>query len=410
MGTRGYRVYRYRDMYFITYNKRDSYPSGLGVDMLDSYRYPSSIRWKRQELGEILDELDGQSPPEEEDDDFGTKISKQRPRNDFFIEWIYEIDLDRNIFHINGIPFFNLECLPNSDSFLEYISEDHYGNTTCPPTCPPKQRYKRPAPPVVDDSDIATYQSLVCTGTEVALSDLLAISDALSPDEHVRVSLLETMIGQCMAKEGAVNAIHELELISGPWQITNTFWLVASSMADIAFVPQIFHSGVIFHPDLNLETTSDAYKPPCHVLSMKSWRRKIVLAITLEWRSPFSIVQSLKWPKMNTRLHSAIRLPWNFYRHSMPILHLCQALLLLPVLGIDPELFVRATQIFRRPKTGENKERTDDETLAHGAGDTLPNANCAVLPPELWRKVALDLELPDLLTFGLVSGSCREVA
>ena len=39
------------------------------------------------------------------------------------------------------------------------------------------------------------YGSLVCTGTNVALSNSLAVNDALFPGEHVRASLLEIMIG-----------------------------------------------------------------------------------------------------------------------------------------------------------------------------------------------------------------------
>ena len=34
MGTRGYRVYRFRGRYYALYNHWDSYPEGLGADLI----------------------------------------------------------------------------------------------------------------------------------------------------------------------------------------------------------------------------------------------------------------------------------------------------------------------------------------------------------------------------------------
>jgi hypothetical protein len=91
--------------------------------------------------------------------------------------WIYEVDLDRNIFHINGRPFFALECLSNDDDFLQYIADDHDGGVVCAPECPSEHKYNTPAPPVVNRSDLMTYRSLTCKGTDVALNDLLSINN-----------------------------------------------------------------------------------------------------------------------------------------------------------------------------------------------------------------------------------------
>jgi hypothetical protein len=202
MGTRGHYVYRYRNIYFVYYSNSDSYPEGLGIQMLHSMRQPNAITKERQRFGEILDKIlvldDVRRARPNEGVDFIAQ--KQRPQNDVWIEWTYEIDLDRNIFHIDGIPFYSLECLPTDEGFVGYISKDNYGNLACAEECPHEHKYQRPAPPVVEDSDLATYRSLECAGTEVALSDLLASGDTLCPDEHVRVLLLETMIGWCMAR------------------------------------------------------------------------------------------------------------------------------------------------------------------------------------------------------------------
>ncbi|OJA21361.1 hypothetical protein AZE42_10022 [Rhizopogon vesiculosus] len=428
MGTHGYIVYRYRDMYFYKYNHWDSYPENLGVKTLDSIRYSNAITSKRQQLGEVLDKLDGRDQLDE-DDDF--QLSKHRPQNDILILWIYELDLDHNVFHINGMPFFDLECLPDSDSFLEYVcndSKDHYGNITCPPICPPEQRYKRPAPPVINDPDIETYQSLVCTGTQVALSNLLAINDTLSPDEHVRVSLLEIMIGQCMSTPYVASMMQDLGLVLSPGQLTDNFWLTASSMANITFLPQMFDSEAIFHPVLTREEFTWVRKDTVLYIStylddkrcLQAAMSRLIDEILEETDSPgdyfgvaFSIlhcaiIKVVKDVHTTTFSHTAaLEFSPSFYAESpsMP------GITALARLGyrIDPKVFVRATQIFRQPEKRKNK-RADDEALAHGADGTPHKAICTVLPLELWREVALHLELPDLLTFGLISKSCREVA
>lgn len=427
MGTSGYRVTRYRNMYFIKYNHIDSYPEDLGVEMLDSMRHPNWFESTRQQLGKILDKSDGRSV-----EDGGYSLAKHPPQNDLFIEWIYEVDLDRNIFHINGIPFFSLDCIPDSTAFLEYVTKNHYGHITCSPTCPPEQRYKRSAPPLVDDSDIATYQSLVCTGTRMALSELLAISDTLSPDEHIRVSLLETMIGQCMVREDVVSKIHNLDLIPSPCQLTNDIWCTASSMANFTFVPQIFDSEVtVSHPALNVEEKFAWVRKDTvlyistHLDDERCLRdalSRLINAILEEKDSPgdyfgvaFSIfhcaiIKVVINEHTTTFSHTAALefLPsWYADSPSTP------GITALARLGyrIDQKLFVRATEIFRRIGTGDNKGRTDiEKSLAQGADDASPSSGCPMLPPELWWEVALSLPLPDLLTFGLVSKSCRQVA
>ncbi|OJA16089.1 hypothetical protein AZE42_05647 [Rhizopogon vesiculosus] len=171
------------------------------------------------------------------------------------IDYIYEIDLDSKIFHINGIPSFALECLPSDEVFLKHVSEDHYRNVACVPECPPEHMYKRPAPPVVENSEFATYRSLVCIGTDVALSDLLGIRDVLSPCEHIRTSLLETIIGQCMTRitrDGyimkhdvggtVVATFYQFVLASNHNQLTDQEWSTPCFMANLAFIPQIFDS------------------------------------------------------------------------------------------------------------------------------------------------------------------------
>ncbi|OAX31913.1 hypothetical protein K503DRAFT_702953 [Rhizopogon vinicolor AM-OR11-026] len=380
----------------------------------------NAITKKKQDLGRILDKSKGRYYLNSDND----YVSKERPQNDLFIEWIYEIDLDRNIYHVNGIPFFDLECLPDSNAFIEYISKDHYGLVACSPACPPKNRYKRPAPPVVDNSDVVTYHSLACTSTQAALSDLLPISDVLSPDEHVRVSLLETLVGQCMTRPRIASAIYELGLVSSHDQLTDNLWLVACAMANFAFVPQIFDAGVISHPPLKRKEFTWVRDDTVVCISthlddercLQACLSRLINAILEQKDNPgdyfgvaFSIfhcviVKVVKDARSTMFSHTAALefLP-SFFADSPST----PGITTLARLGyrIDPTLFVRFVEIFRQPGTGEGEDEKSQAT-----DDSPPNTSCAVLPLELWCEVALNLQLPDLLTFGLASKLYREIA
>ncbi|KAG2122723.1 hypothetical protein DEU56DRAFT_70473 [Suillus clintonianus] len=428
MGTRGYYVYRYRNMYFAYYNHCDSYPDVLGAYMVQSMRSPRAITSKREELTRMLDKREYTQKSEE------FTISSRRPQNNLFIEWIYEIDLDRNIFHVNGIPFFNLECLPDTKSFRKYIPEGHYdnyGRIACTPGCLPKHKYKLPAPPVVDDSDLARYQSLACTGTDVALSDLLAISEVSSPDEQVRVSLLEVTIGQCMVKLDRIydrpficQLIYDFELMPHHNQLKDKEWSGACSMASFAFVPQLFDGPSIHHPGLSRGEFTWVREDTvvCIATHLDDERclqasiSRLITAISEQKDVPgdyfgvaFSIyhcaiVKVVKDANTTTfsHTHALQFLPSNFAESpSTPGITALARL----ANRIDPALFVRAMKICRRPGS-----TTDKENELTQEGNDAPNVNCAALPSELWREIALHLDLQDVLTLGLISKLCREAA
>jgi hypothetical protein len=251
----GYIVYHHRNVYFCRHYNY-SHAESLGEDLLASLRLgqPHSITDLEKSLGEILDKLMGVLCLESIMEDYFI-ISGRRPHYDISMAWTYEIDLDRNIFHVDGIPFFHLGCLPSDDIFIEYVSEEcrnHYDNFDCAPGLPPCHKHKRPAPPAVADSDLATCQSSVCVGTHMALSNLLAVNEILSPIEHVRVSLLEMMIGQFMRHELITRMFYQFELATDHTQLTDEDWSIAYSMVNLAFTPQIFdiESRFTYHQQL----------------------------------------------------------------------------------------------------------------------------------------------------------------
>ncbi|KAG1737103.1 uncharacterized protein EDB91DRAFT_1337292 [Suillus paluster] len=420
-------------MYFIYYHHHDSYPESLGIMMLQSMRSPHTITSQQQELKEILDQWDG-SQPQELDEDVPI-ISSERPRYGRMIgEWVYEIDLDHNIFHVNGVPFYSLECLPDNECFLEDISEDHYGKFACHPEYPPQHKYKKPAPPVVNDPDLAI--------------------DVLSPDEQVRVALLEIMVGQCIANLDTVaELIYEFN-ISPYNQLPDSGLSVAYAMASFAFLPQIFdsESGFVRHSerlrrekfiswvrkDTIVCITTHLDGERCFQASVS----RLINAILEQRDVPgdyfgiaFSIahcaiVKVAKRAHKTTFSHTpTLQFLPSFYADSPST----PGITALARLGyrIDPALFVRAMDVYHGPwglwvsrrRRGivipstmgrgmvSDECRTDHEkSCAEGANDTPPSIRCAVLPPELWREIALHLDLQDIFTLGLVSKLCRHTA
>ena len=96
MGTRGYKVYRHKGRYYVYYNHYDSYPSGLGLDILREI--PRNV--PKEEFEEWVRKRDSQEL--NDPDDTINRVSDNQPDNDLFIEWIYEIDLDNLVFHVDS--------------------------------------------------------------------------------------------------------------------------------------------------------------------------------------------------------------------------------------------------------------------------------------------------------------------
>ncbi|KAG1889393.1 hypothetical protein F4604DRAFT_1950313 [Suillus subluteus] len=424
MGDWVYYVLRYRNIYFAKeYRYDDPDGLGVGVKVLRSMRRPNAIATHRQVLGEILDGLktpshslvlmkDGEYPPPP----FHLRRERKQLENSHWIDWqwIYEIDLDRNIFHIDGMPFFSLECLPDDEAFIQYISEDHYGNLACASQCLPEHKYKRPTPPTVDNSDLTTYQSFMCTGSHVALSDLLAINDFLSPGEHIRVSFLEVM------------------LISDHNQLTDDQWSIAYFMASIAFVPLIFDDILRVHrPELKRKEFTWVREDTVvciatHLDDERCLQASVSRLINeiMEQKDnsggyfgiAFSVyhcalVKVVKDAHTMTFSHTnALQFLPSFYADSPST----PGITALARLGfrIDPALFERVMKICRRNAFLEMRNKTGG-LLAHGANgsdDMSPNIICPALPLELWKEIALHLHCFELIPFGLVSKLFRKVA
>jgi hypothetical protein len=125
MGTRGYYVFCFNGVYYVYYNQFDSYPSGLGLQIVEELSEINNIvidNWKIQ-LKKIQTNpnpnrlsFEGLSKAINNYSQYDVQVMKTKPEQDLWIEWIYTIDLDNNTFKVN-------DELPYSLSNLELIKE-----------------------------------------------------------------------------------------------------------------------------------------------------------------------------------------------------------------------------------------------------------------------------------------------
>ncbi|KAF9009303.1 hypothetical protein BDZ89DRAFT_1078569, partial [Hymenopellis radicata] len=125
-------------------------------------------------------------------------IMREPPRNDLFIEWIYTIDLDNLVFHIDSNPVFSLTSLPQTEGdFLAYIGSNSYGHRSYEPKTPLKYQFcaNWSTPPAVDESVLEEYTSLQAQQS----GDVLELPE--STVTVLRRRYVETFIGALMREE-----------------------------------------------------------------------------------------------------------------------------------------------------------------------------------------------------------------
>jgi hypothetical protein len=125
MGTRGFYVFKYGGVYYIFYNHYDSYPSGLGQLIISDIR--QLIQSKKFDIVKELifriplmeKQTEGSSAYDsivnciKRPEAFIYYTSTEEPNCDIFIEYIYVIDFDENIFVIKTNEFNSIFDLLN---------------------------------------------------------------------------------------------------------------------------------------------------------------------------------------------------------------------------------------------------------------------------------------------------------
>ncbi|KAM5431570.1 hypothetical protein McanMca71_004805 [Microsporum canis] len=154
MGTRGYKIVRYKGRYWVYYNHYDSYPENFGVKIVsripvDPAEYKAWLEKQRatyesrtaqlekllciteERVQTILAPTKNAYPWESIDNVELLPSHCGEVSNDLFIEWIYIIDLDEEVFSINNSIFFDLCNIPR-ERWLEAFEGTEYSTTICP--------------------------------------------------------------------------------------------------------------------------------------------------------------------------------------------------------------------------------------------------------------------------------------
>ena len=122
MCTRGFKAWRFRKRYYFLANRWDSYPQGLGQDIVATIPgNPKGYQTWLEEQRKLAAGWEAEwndyltVNPDEEVKQVATEMMAENhptwfaPLNDFWIEWVYVIDLDREIFSVNNGAHFKLD-------------------------------------------------------------------------------------------------------------------------------------------------------------------------------------------------------------------------------------------------------------------------------------------------------------
>lgn len=199
MGSQGFKVYRHKKRFFIYYNPSDSYPSEFGCACLGEVPQTSAEgfqEWVESRRTWLDEEYESwlQNGCKNTDD---FSISDYQPQKRLYIDWVYEIDLDRLVFHVNSQPLFHLNNRPPADVFVRSLYLDHYGNNACVLNMPEEYRYYQSRAPLpVDQAVIDAYWHLAGKSPVLPLHAIFATREELSTLELTWQRYLEVLIGQ----------------------------------------------------------------------------------------------------------------------------------------------------------------------------------------------------------------------
>ena len=138
MGTRGLKVFRFRKRHYTCFNQYDSYPEGLGKQLVsevptDPDKYKEWLDSMRKTLGEWEEEYQNFLERNPHDSSIQVQMptfmndaehhpAYLAPINDIWIEWVYTIDLDEEVFTVNNSAHFRLDCIPRDDQWIKALA------------------------------------------------------------------------------------------------------------------------------------------------------------------------------------------------------------------------------------------------------------------------------------------------
>ncbi|KAJ7726276.1 hypothetical protein DFH07DRAFT_896622 [Mycena maculata] len=205
MGTRGYWFYHHKGWYYVYFSRLDSYPQGLGIQVAsqipvgDPENYQNWLKALRESLDKDLETAKEKGILENKD--INPMYTQTAPTNDLWIEWMYELDLDREIFLVDSHPLFDLRNMPSTpELFVECIGFDSYGHRACSASTPIQHIYNwMSPPPTVEDGAIQRFLT-IGERSELPFEKLLSITGVgpIEKCEAVHIAFYEVIVGQMM--------------------------------------------------------------------------------------------------------------------------------------------------------------------------------------------------------------------
>lgn len=230
MRSTGFKVYRYKGLYFVYYNNDNSCPSYFGLKVRDEVpsggpRFEKWVASLGRELDEEFELLKG-----------GSRelfvIDKQPTGN---VQWLYEIDLDNRVFHVDRQPLFRLDNLPPRDMFVKAISFDHFGHRAYDKSLPEEYRYDwHPSPPAPEPRFLDVYASHCDESSKVSIHEVLGIPHDLSAPERARTRLMEAVVIRVLEEQSVGHDLRVLESVPNRDQMSGEVRSLACLLVRLA--------------------------------------------------------------------------------------------------------------------------------------------------------------------------------
>ena len=245
MGTRGYKVYRYKHRYLVRLNRFDSEPADFGRDVVlreiprrgvSKEKFEEWVRSTREYLDAKFEKLAMEPTP---DTEYNEYVTDQIPYCPHY-PWVYEIDLDNLVFLVNHIPMFRLDNMPPGKVFVKSISYDHFGHIDLHEHTPVQYRYNWHAPPPSPSSESLTaYKSCPNRSSTSSIHELLSTPMELSSIERARTALVGHLITQFMIKHSIACYLRYLEKVPDCHHILKRIRKLGLSFVNFAAGPPI---------------------------------------------------------------------------------------------------------------------------------------------------------------------------
>ncbi|EAU84644.2 hypothetical protein CC1G_00163 [Coprinopsis cinerea okayama7 len=230
-----------------------SVPLGLGLwSIAEIPKIPESysvwLRCLRDKLERNLEKMKEVYPGPRNtygDRSFQYHITNVQPRKGTRIHWIWEIDCDHEILHVNSRPFFRLSNVPRDTAFLSSISLDNYGHRACSVHTPLEHQYLW-KPKGIDQAPRnrnPLYDRLVKPNSIQNARALFGLPERKGTCEKTRLSLYQTLVGTALRTWTLAYEIPQLGMSPTAPTVPRDLQEFGKALLELALRPMLFEDG-----------------------------------------------------------------------------------------------------------------------------------------------------------------------